>query len=75
MLKNEAVWRAISLASKITKDSPSLFRSLWCRVNRLIRGNEVWPAIEAVAGSLLINGELAGCEVSDIVRYAMRKTN
>lgn len=70
MLEDEAVWRAIALAGTISKDSPSLIRSLWKGVNGLIQGDEVWPAIEAVAQMLLITGELAGCEVHDIVRQA-----
>jgi hypothetical protein len=72
MIESEAVWRAIALAGKISNDGPSLVRSLWRRVNRLLQGDEIWPAIEAVAKALLINGELAGCEVSDIARHAMK---
>jgi hypothetical protein len=71
ILEQEAVWRAIALAGKISKDSPSLLRSLWKETNGLIQGNEIWPAIDAVAKMLLISGELAGCEVQDIVGHAM----
>jgi hypothetical protein len=70
MREQEAVWHAIALAGRISRDSPSLIRSLWRQVYRLIHGDEVWPAIEAVAKSLLLNGELAGCEIRDIVRFA-----
>jgi hypothetical protein len=70
MIENEAVWQAISLASRISSDSPSLIRSSWRHVQRLIHGDEIWPAIEAVAKALLMNGELAGCEVKEIARYA-----
>jgi hypothetical protein len=71
MIESKAVWRAISLAGKISSDSPSLIRSLWRRVNHLVQGDEIWPAIEAVANALLLNGELAGCEVRDIARSAI----
>lgn len=71
MLEQEAVWHAIALAGKISEDSPSLIRSLWREVNGLIQRDEIWSAIDAVANTLLITGELAGCEVHDIVRYAM----
>jgi len=33
-------------------------------------GNEVWPAIDAVARALLLNGELTGQEVRDIANHA-----
>ena len=72
MIESKAVWRAISLAGKISRDSPSVIRSSWLRVSHLVQGDEIWPAVEAVAKALLINGELAGCEVCDIARYAMR---
>jgi hypothetical protein len=75
MIEQRAVWRAISLAGKISTDSPSLIDSLWRQVNGLIQGDEIWPAIDAVAKSLLIDRELAGCEVCDIVRHAMRIRN
>jgi hypothetical protein len=71
MLEQEAVWRAISLAGKISKNSPSIIRSLWRETSGLIQGERVWPAIDAVANMLLITGELAGCEVHDIARHAM----
>jgi hypothetical protein len=70
MVEQEAVWRAISLAGKISKVSPSLLRSLWRETNGLIQGGAVWPAIDAVANMLLITGELAGCEIRDIARHA-----
>jgi hypothetical protein len=70
MMESEAVWRAISLASRISGDGPSLIRSSWRRVQQLIHGDAIWPAIEAVARTLLMNGELAGCEVKEIARYA-----
>jgi hypothetical protein len=70
MIENEAVSRNISLADRISRDSPALIRSSWRRVQRLIQGDEFWPAIEAVAKALLMNGELSGCEVRDIMRYA-----
>ncbi len=71
MMKQEAAWRAIALAGKISKDSPSLVRSVWQEVTGIIQGDEVWPAIEAVAEILLLTGELAGCEIRDIARHAM----
>jgi hypothetical protein len=71
LVESEAVWRAISLAGRISKDSPSLIRSSWRRVNRLVQGDEIWRAIAAVANVLLINGELAGCEVCEIANSAM----
>jgi len=70
MGEQEAVWRAIALAGRISRDSPSLIRSLWRQVYRLIHGDEVWTAVEVVAQSLLLNGELAGCEIRDITRFA-----
>jgi hypothetical protein len=70
MLEHEAVWHAIALAGRISRDSPSLIRSLWRQVYRLIHGDEVWTAVEVVAQSLLLNGELAGCEIRDITRFA-----
>jgi len=74
LLEAEPIWYAIALATKISNDSPSLIHSLWKRVTRLIRGDEVWTAIEAVAKALLINGELAGCEVCDIANHALRSS-
>ena len=71
MAEQEAVWRAISLAGKTSDDSPSLIRGLWREINCLIQGNEVWPAIEAVANMLLITDELTGYEVSDIARHVL----
>jgi hypothetical protein len=71
LLEAEPIWYAIALATKISNDSPSLIRALWKRVAHLIQGDEVWAAIEAVAKALLINGELAGCEVRDIARHAV----
>lgn len=72
MAEQEAVWRAVALAGKISEDSPSLIRHLWGEVNGLIQGEAIWHAIEAVANLLLITGELAGCEVRDVARHAMR---
>jgi len=71
MAEQEAVWRAISLAGKISNGSPSLVRSLWREVNNLIQGDKIWPAIEAVAHMLLITGELTGCEMREITRHAL----
>jgi len=71
MAEQEAFWRAISLAGKTSDDSPSLIRGLWREINCLIQGNEVWPAIEAVANMLLITDELTGYEVSEIARHAL----
>jgi hypothetical protein len=71
MAEQEAVWRAISLAGKISKDSPSLLRCLWKETNSLLQGDTVWPAIEAVAQVLLITGELAGCEIGEIARHTI----
>lgn len=71
MAEQEAVWQAISIAGTISKDSPSLIRSLWRETNGLIQGEKIWPAIDAVAGMLLINGELSGCEVGDIMHHAI----
>jgi hypothetical protein len=71
MLEHDAIWQAISLAIKISGDSRSLIRSSWRRVNRLVHGNRMWPAMEAVANALLLNGELAGCEVRDLARFGI----
>jgi len=71
IVEQEAVWRAISLAGKVSKDSPSLIRGLWRETNALIQGDKVWPAIEAVAQMLLITGELSGCEIREITRHAL----
>ena len=68
--EQNVVWGAIALAGKISSHSPSLIRSLWRQVSRLIHGNEVWPAIDAVARALLLNGELTGQEVRDIANHA-----
>jgi len=74
MMDHEAVWRAIALAGKISSDSPTLIRSLWRQVSRLIHKREVWSAIDAVASALLLNGELTGQEVCDVGNHAMRST-
>ena len=71
MAEQEAVWRAISVAGKISKNSPALIHSLWGEINGLIQGDEVWPAIEAVAHMLLITGELSGCEIREFTRRAL----
>jgi hypothetical protein len=71
MIEQDAIWRAISLAGKISKDSPALVHSLWGEVTSLIQGDKVWPAVEAIAQTLLITGELAGCEIRDIERHAL----
>jgi hypothetical protein len=71
MVESEAVWWAISLAARISKDSPSFIRSSWRGVNQLVHRDNTWAAIRAVANALLINGELAGCEVRDIARFAI----
>jgi hypothetical protein len=73
MIESEAVWRAISLSGRISKDSPSLICSSWRRVNRLVHGDKIWQAIAAVADALLINGELAGGEVREIANYAINR--
>jgi hypothetical protein len=39
-----------------------------------MQGNELWPTVEAIANGLLINGELAGCEITDIMQNARRLT-
>jgi len=70
MMESQAIWRAICLAGQISEDSPSLIRCLWRRVSRQIHQGATWAAIKAVANALLINGELAGCEVRAIVRTA-----
>jgi hypothetical protein len=71
MLEQEAVWRAIALTGRISKNSPPLLRSLWRETNSLIQGDKIWPAIDAVANMLQLNGELAGCEISDIAHHAL----
>ncbi len=71
MVDSEAVWRAISIAGGISKDSPSLISSQWRRASREIQRSETWVAIGAVANALLINGELAGCEVRDLARLVV----
>ena len=68
MVEQEAVRRSISLAGKISKDSPSLIRSLWRESNVLIQGDEV--ARHRCRRHLII-GELAGCEILDIARHAI----
>lgn len=73
MIESEAVWHAISLAGKITQDSPALIRALWRRVIYRIHRTETWSAIEAVAGGFMTNGELAGCELRDIIRRALNR--
>jgi hypothetical protein len=70
MLEQDAIWRAISLAGKISKDSPSLIRSLWGETSNVIQGDKAWPAIEAVAQMLLITGELTGFEIRDVAHHA-----
>jgi hypothetical protein len=74
VIEEPAVWRAIALAGKIVEDGPALIDALWREVNVLIQGDTIWPAIDAVAGSLLINGELAGSEVCEIARHALRSS-
>jgi len=71
MIESEAVWHAISLAGKVSQDGPLLIHILWRRVNYRIHRTETWSAIDAVARGLMTNGELAGCEVQDIVRRAL----
>ena len=71
MAEQEAIWRAVSLAGKISKDSPALIHSLWREIIGIVQADEVWPAIEAVANMLLVTNELAGCEVRDIARHAI----
>jgi hypothetical protein len=73
MLSDDGVWRAISLAAKVSRDSPALIRTLWRRANKLIQADAIWSAIQAVASSLLDNGELAGAEIEEIVRHAIQK--
>jgi hypothetical protein len=55
VIEQQAVWRAIALAGKIAEDGPALIDALWREANVLIHGDTIWPAIDAVAGSLLIN--------------------
>ena len=72
MLESEAVWRAISIAGRVSEIGPYLIHSLWRRVNHQIHQGNAWVAIEAVANALLITGELAGCEVSEIAKNATK---
>ena len=72
VFEQDVIWEAIALAGKISSDSPSLIRSLWRQVSRLIHGSEVWPAVDAVAHALLINGELTGWEVCNFANHALR---
>lgn len=72
VIDQEVVWEAIALSGKISSDSPTLIRSLWRQVSHLIHGNEIWPAIDAVAQALLLNGELTGWEVCNFANHALR---
>jgi hypothetical protein len=72
VIQREVVWKAIALAGKISSDSPTLVQSLWRQVSLLIHGNEIWPAIDAVAQALLLNGELTGWEVCEFANHALR---
>ena len=71
LIRHEAVWRAVSLAATFYEDSPSIIHGAWQQVNHLVQDNETWSAIDAVANGILMNGELAGCEIADVSRHAM----
>jgi hypothetical protein len=71
LIDQETIWRAISLAAKVAKDSPVLIHNLWNEVMDVLGSAENWAAVDAVATALLSNGELAGCEVYEITRHAM----
>jgi hypothetical protein len=70
LIDQETAWRAISIAGLI-KSKGALIPVLWREVTTIIQQPEVWAAVEAVAAALLLNGELAGCEVDEIARHAM----
>lgn len=72
VIEQQVIWEAIAISGKTSNDSPALFRSLWRQVSRAIHGDEIWPAIDAVAQALLINGELTGWEVCNFANHALR---
>jgi hypothetical protein len=45
---------------------------LWSEVTDKIQTPEIWVAVDAVAAALLRDRELAGCEVEEIARYAIK---
>lgn len=69
LLSQEAVWRAISVAGRVTNNGPDPVRNLWAEVTQMIENATAWAVIEAIAGALLDSGELVGCELVDITRH------
>lgn len=64
------VWRAIDLAGQIKTNVPQL-APLWRQVSERMNQDDVWLAVTRVADSLFACRELAGCEIEEIVRYAL----
>jgi hypothetical protein len=75
LIDQETAWRAVSLAGALHADGPALLPSFWSEVTATIQTPEIWATVEAVAAALLGDRELAGCEVDEIARYAMKLTN
>jgi len=71
-LEDEAASEAIALAANFSNDTPALIDTMWRRVSGRINDAWSWLAIQAVAQSLLLNGELAGCEISAIIQVALK---
>ena len=72
LIDQETAWRAVSLAGALPGNGPPFLPSLWIEVNNMIQRPETWVAVEAVAAALLRDRELAGCEIEEIARYAMK---
>ena len=71
LIDQETASRAIAIAGAIKSQGRALVPDLWREVITVVQQPEVWAAIEAVAAALLLNRELAGCEVDEIARHAM----
>lgn len=74
LITEEAIWRAISIAGRISSNGPILINDLWDETMQEIGKAKNWEAIEAIAAALLNNGELLGCELKNITRHAAQRS-